>query len=449
MKMIIHVDFEVNIFGDRVNANEIFDAVGSMVEETSSLLAQATIEGYQSFVVETLCRPSGMTKKRGLGGHEEKGRPGFRCRCRRFRPSGRWGKDKRLRGDKCEVEFRPRLVECLSCGKRFTPVLSALELSPYQRNSDQVHRLVVEAVADTSYRRGSHQLNVLGAVPVPKSTMHRWVAEIGEPRSESEGDYYLFADGTGFKRQPGERGEVRIALEMSQEGQIRPLGAWAGTPWKEIGKEIKDRLKGQPSLFVGDGEHGMEQWVSRLATSQQRSHWHLARDSRVILWQDKAPPKERKDVSEKLSRLLAIEIPAEDMEQVTQRDKQAVRERILQAEKQLYELDQELTAKGYRKAATYLRNAHERLFTYLRLWLQTGIANPRTASIVENTIREVGRRLKRVGWNWSNKGAASMANLVLVRRYDNEGWEAFWKNRMNINDRCRIQILDYQVKRVA
>jgi hypothetical protein len=54
-----------------------------------------------------------------------------------------------------------------------------------------------------------------------------------------------------------------------------------------------------------------------------------------------------------------------------------------------------------------------------------------------------------VGWNWSNKGAASMANLVLVRRYDNEGWEAFWKNRMNINDRCRIQILDYQVKRVA
>jgi len=41
----------------------------------------------------------------------------------------------------------------------------------------------------------------------------------------------------------------------------------------------------------------------------------------------------------------------------------------------------------------------------LRLWLETGIVCPRTTSIIENLIRELVRRLKKIGWNWSDAGA--------------------------------------------
>ena len=170
------------------------------------------------------------------------------------------------------MKFRPAVIECQGCGKKLTPVLHALELEPYQRWSNPLLRKVMETVADTSYRRGSHQLDVVGEVPVPKSTMHRWAASLEWPFQEREGKEFLLADGTGFKRQPGQRGEVRIVLELGKNGEIRPLGVWAGTPWKEIGKAVKHRLRGQPELFVGDGERAMEMWVGEIAEQAQRSH---------------------------------------------------------------------------------------------------------------------------------------------------------------------------------
>ncbi len=177
-----------------------------------------------------------------------------------------------MQGKDIEMKFRPAVIECQGCGKKLTPVLHALELEPYQRWSNPLLRKVMETVADTSYRRGSHQLDVVGEVPVPKSTMHRWAASLEWPFQEREGKEFLLADGTGFKRQPGQRGEVRIVLELGKNGEIRPLGVWAGTPWKEIGKAVKHRLRGQPELFVGDGERAMEMWVGEIAEQAQRSH---------------------------------------------------------------------------------------------------------------------------------------------------------------------------------
>ncbi len=74
---------------------------------------------------------------------------------------------------------------------------------------------------------------------------------------------------------------------------------------------------------------------------------------------------------------------------------------------------------------------------------------PRTASIVENTIRELVRRLKKVGWNWSDAGATRMGRVVLLRRYDEETWDKYWRDRMNLQGRCQIQITQWVVKRVA
>lgn len=449
MKMVVRMKLEVNLEGDRVNGNEVFDAVAKFRAEVGEKLGLAIVEGYQAKVVEVLCSPSGLVAKKGLGGHEGKDREGHRCRGRRFRRAGSWSDDRTLRGEVGSVTFRPALVECEVCGKKVTPVLGALELDPYQGGMDGLQRRVVEAVAETSYRRGSAQLGRLAEIPMAKSTAHQWAAEVELPVSESSGLPFLGADGTGFKRQPGQQGEVRMVLELGEGGEIRPLGVWAGTDWKTISEEVRAGMKGQARLLVNDGEQAIEEWLGRLAEDTQRCHWHLPRGGGFALWQDGAPLDERRTVAERLRRLLAIEIPEGDIEFVSPEDKEAFRERIQAAENELSALWEDFERKGYHRAAAYLRRARGQLFNHLRLWLETGIVAPRTTSILENIIRELVHRLKKLGWNWSDPGAARMGRIVLLRRFDPEAWEQYWQERMNLQGRCQISIIHWEVRRVA
>ena len=119
------------------------------------------------------------------------------------------------------------------------------------------------------------------------------------------------------------------------------------------------------------------------------------------------------------------------------------------AETQLDHLEQDFAAKGYRKAATYVSNAKERLFGHLRPWLETGIVCPPPPSIIENLIRELVRRLKMTGWNWSDAGAARMGPIVMIRRYDPEVWEEYWNRRMDFPGRCQIDLSTCERRRVA
>lgn len=279
--------------------------------------------------------------------------------------------------------------------------------------------------------------------------MHRWAASVEMPTEKGTGKAFLGADGTKFKRQPGEKGEVRLVVEMGEDGEVRPLGVWAGSSWEEIGKEVKRRLGGRPELLMTDGERAMEKWLGRLTKRVGRCQWHFVRDSGYVLWEKGVPLEERKEMKKRLGQLLAIEIPEKDMETVSEPEKQELRERILGAEGELLTLEKEFEGKGYEEAATYLGRARERLFTHLWLWLETGIVAPRTASVVENIIRELVRRLKKVGWNWSDAGATRMGRIVMIRRYDEGAWEEYWQKRMNLQGRCRIEILSCEVRRVA
>ena len=63
---------------------------------------------------------------------------------------------------------------------------------------------------------------------------------------------------------------------------------------------------------------------------------------------------------------------------------------------------------------------------------------------IEKIIRELVRRLKKVGWNWSDKGAEKMGRVVMMRRYDKKAWEEFWQKRMNLQGRCHIRLVSHE-----
>jgi hypothetical protein len=120
-------------------------------------------------------------------------------------------------------------------------------LTAYQSKTAELEKGVAEVVSEQRYRRSSSHLDLIGQIPVPKSTAHRWIATSDcDTLDESSGPLeLLFADGTGYKRRPDEaanvttRGELRIALGVDKRGRIVPLGAFSGASWERIAAALQ------------------------------------------------------------------------------------------------------------------------------------------------------------------------------------------------------------------
>jgi hypothetical protein len=153
------------------------------------------------------------------------------------------------------------------------------------------------------------------------------------------------------------------------------------------------------------------------------------------------PKREREALQSQLKDLVSIEIPASDVEMVRPQDRTELRKRIRESRRELSGLASDFDRRGYTRVATYLNRAKKQIFNHLELWLETGIVGHRTTSIIECMIRELARRLKKIGWNWSDAGATRLGRIVMIRRYDGEAWEEYWRERLNLHDRCKMTIL--------
>ena len=354
-----------------------------------------------------------------------------------------------------KVELQCRRLQCRSCGKKTVPLRDFMNWERYSRKTGELEKTVVEVVSEQSYRRSSRHLEDVGLVPVPKSTAHRWVMESScdEIAKSSEDISQLFADGTGFKRRPDKaagrnnRGEVRVALGITKGGRIQPFGAWSGASWEAISKEIKARLYDEDSgeykaadCMIIDGESGLAEAMAGLANDQQRCHWHVVRDLHYTLWQEDAGKMERRIAAKNLSGILQLELPEGDFEKVRDEDKAALRDKLRESESQLREFSRELLMKGYDKAANHISKASARLFTYARFWLKTGVVLPRVTSWIERIMREIGRRIKKIGFGWSEEGAAKMTR-ILLRRLNAEEWKAYWEEKLQLKGRSQVTFL--------
>lgn len=454
MEMELTISLVVRIDESGANLNEICAAVQETVRgELAVRVTEEVIEGLQEDVRERMCAGRGREAKKGLGGHERKDEGGGRCRVRTFVKEGYRAESRRVKTDVGEISFRVGYVQCVGCERKFSPILPILEIEPKKKHNGGLERVVSEAVMKTSYQRGEEEIVGRGAAPVPKSSAHRWVAGREWPASEVKGIETGMADGTKFKKWPGERGELRVVIGLEKGQKVRPVGVWAGKSWEEIGGEVRRILRvGQEDevqlkLFAEDGERGLDKHLASLAQHTQRCVWHLPRDLGFAMWEDQAPLSERQQKSAELAGWVGIEIPAQDWEQIQPSDRAALKEKAARSEEEIQRMIEEFRTKGYTKAATYLENACGKIFAHLHLWLQTGIVAPRTTSILENIMRELGRRVKKLGWNWSDEGVERMAQMVMMRRYGREEWEAYWKKELGLRGRCKIFIKE--IRRAA
>lgn len=341
------------------------------------------------------------------------------------------------------VRIQWRRLKCRNCRGSIVPLREALQIRSYQSKTRELEKIVIELVSEQSYRRSCNHLKTIGEIPVPKSTAHRWVMQsdldllkIGRRRLE-----VVMADGTGYKPAAGEqKGELRVALGFTRRGEAIPLGSWSGCSWEEIGRQLREKLKRRKKveILVCDGEPGLAEALCQLANRTQRCQWHQVHDLDRFMWMDKAPRRERRKAQSRLAAIFGIQLPEADYQPIKDAHKQEIRKSLTEALQKFETLTRELYFRGYHRAAVYMKRAKTHLFSYVQFWLETGIITPRVSSFLERTMREIARRIKKIGFGWSKKGVTKITYIIMKRFTSDYEWQSFWQSQMRISENVFI-----------
>jgi len=348
-----------------------------------------------------------------------------------------------------KLVFKWTRMRCTNCDKTLIPLREFFGIDKYQRKSSELEKIVTEVISEQSYRRTSAHLETIGGIPVPRTTLHRWVmkSDCDEINPSKKRVETLIADGTGYKRRPPKddpednRGEIKLVVGIAKDGTVIPYGAWADISWRKIGTTIKKgnhpnkKLKFVPvaNILVSDGEEGLMKGLDPVVMQKQRCLWHVVHDLPASLrYKDEAPLDETRRTQKELATIIDIDLPEKDFEFVTMEDKLLLSTEIWKAEKGIEDLAASLRAKGYKKACNYLRNAKDSMFNYLRVWMKNGVVTPKVSSMVERMMREIGRRIKKIGFGWSEAGAAKMTRIIIKRITSADEWTEYWNKRLRI-----------------
>lgn len=428
----------------KLNLNELAYRVDNLAPELLTKLEEQLIEEYQREVIKLLQRGNDSQEKTEWGRHEIKGQPGVFCSCRRVKRKGFRSRPRCIKGKYGMLRFRLQVVECLECGKQFCPLLTALQIEPYARHEDVLEKSVLDAVIDTNYRRliEGHCLDIsLGGV-------HNFVAgsDVDELLAKDlKLDRYsaVMADGSGLKKRGGKKGELRVLVGITDSGHLEPIGSWVDTSWEDIDQAIRERIKvdpKQPPLLLYDGETGLEDFLAGIVRAPQRCIWHAPRGLYHAMWEDGNRKKDSRPYQEKLAKIIAVEIPEGDYDQLDPEAIEDVRTKYRNAKKNMDELIDLLDAKKCRHAVEYLKNLVRGLYHQLDMWLATGIIAPKTTSRLERLFRELARRLKRIAWGWSDRVATKLSKMIMIKKYRPELWKKYWLKKMGINGHFNIWV---------
>ena len=339
-----------------------------------------------------------------------------------------------------------RRIKCKYCSQECVPLKHFLGLKKHQYKSNELEQLVIDAASKDSYRRAAETVGAQGFVKVSHSTAHRWVMEsdcdqlnFSHKIKDNKNPIQLIPDGTGFKGLPrkgaAQKGDLKVIVGVDSHGDTFPIGAWAGEDWDTVSEKVHKVATKFPenSILLADGEPGIASAFVDMVDEQQRCHWHISRDLYHTMWQNGGTVKESKPIQKALSGLLAIELPVEDFNAVCEKEKDDIEEQMERTEGLINKLIYYLNSKSYTKAAYYLENAKKSMFGYVRRWLKTGLICPRASSMIERVMRELGRRLKKVSYNWSDRGCTKMARILLRKFTAKKDWDEYWRKKKRLD----------------
>jgi len=451
MEQEIHITLRFNFATGKVGLNEIIYKLKELRDPLMLKILEEILKGYDDLISDRLSRTDIYPSKarKGMGWHLRKGDPEERyCRGRKIRKRGYRKDNRRFSTVFGKLDFRLRVAQCCNCGAYYSPLLSALKVGRYARRETNFEHEVIEAVIDTNYRR----LIDGRSIDISLGGIHNIVvgSDIDETFQEPvsvEDLSGIMSDGTGVKQYKGRKGELRAVIGITNGGCVEPLGSFTNTEWPEIEHTVKERIKEAEPYnipFIYDGEPGLDDFLSDVAESQ-RCTWHGPRGLYHALWEDGLKKKDSQPETNKIKQLIGIELPKGDFEILKEEDKEQVKSRYESSKSEIKELIKTFHEKGYKHGASYLESLSGRLFTNIELWLKTGIIAPKTTSLLERVFRELGRRLKRIAWGWSDETVTNISKMIMIRQYSRDKWEQYWKEKLGIKGYFNIEIMSVKL----
>ena len=338
-------------------------------------------------------------------------------------------------------------VKCGRCGRTHTLLLKFLGVERHQSKTAELERQAIEEAVADSYRRAAGRLGQATGNRTPPSTLHGWVLDTRADEIDLPPDVLgalpatVFADGTKYKGAGGVRGDIKALIGITATGEFVPLGTWTGgQSWKQVAADLDRRSVRFPAgtVLVADAEAGLAEWLADHADLHQRCQWHTVRDLYHAMWKDGGAIGEIRPVQDALKVVMGIALPKEDFEQVPESEKDGIEARMEKAETQVSELVRHLAGRGFHKAAHYLDRSRRYMFSYVRRWLQFGIACPRASSLIERFFRELGRRIKKLGYNWKPAGVGKITRILLKKCTRPEDWKKYWEDRMRLDGSVQV-----------
>ncbi len=453
MEQQIHITLQFQLAIGKVNLNEIVYRLQQLKDPLMLRILEQILRSYDDLICQRLSHHGGVFPpskvRKGLGRHFRKADPNRRfCHGRRIRKRGFRNQPRTISTVFGKLKLPIRVAQCCTCGARYSPLLSALKMSAYSRKESNFEHEVIEAVIDTNYRR----LIEGRSIDISLGGIHNIVVgsdvdQIDQAPIDIDDLSAIMADGTGYKRQKGKKGELRSVIGITTSGKVEPLGTFANTQWDEIEHIIKERFektKASGIPFIYDGEPGLDDFLSDIAESQ-RCSWHGPRGLYHSLWEDGLKKKASQPQIENLKHIIGIELPQSDYELLKDEDKQIVEQQYQSSKFEIIELINTLKEKGYHHGAAYLQNLSQRIFTNVEIWLKTGVIAPKTISLLERIFREIGRRIKRIAWGWSDMAVSKLSKMIILKKYSKEKWEQYWKHKLGIEGNFNIHIANVEI----
>jgi len=163
------------------------------------------------------------------------------------------------------------------------------------------------------------------------------------------------------------------------------------------------------------------------------------------MWEDGKGKKQSRPLEDEIARIVAIELPEDEYDLLEPDAIEAVRDAYKTAKKDMAELIDVLSKQECPHAVEYLKNLVKGMFRQVEMWLATGIVAPKTTSRLERLFRELGRRLKRIAWGWSDKVATNLSKMIMVKQYRPEVWKKYWLKKMGIEGYLTIWVQNVAV----
>ena len=229
--------------------NEIVYRLEQVKNPLMLQILETILMSYDDLVSQRLSPQAGVICpskiRKGLGRHIRKGDPKKRfCHGRRIRKRGYRSRKRTISTVFGKLQLATRVAKCCTCGAQYSPLLDALKIAPYSRKESNFEHEVIEAVIDTNYRR----LIEGRSIDISLGGIHNLVVgsdvdKLEEIPVDLDDLSAIIADGTGYKRQLGAKGELRSVIGITNSGKVEPLGTFVNTQWSDIEQIIKDRFK--------------------------------------------------------------------------------------------------------------------------------------------------------------------------------------------------------------